>query len=231
MAIRHIFLGLLAAASLGLGTTASAGLTVVGGSEGEIPGGSVTNTVLGDGVVWDGFYGGSVDAAAGQLTFTFIGFEAGNLNSFLIGDDTIFTTTQGLGSAGKGRIDDPIGTTFTYTWGGGLLDFAFRSQRGSRDETVTNADNPDNNPLTEQDHGRGEEMDFFLSFSNTTERTGNGPLYIFFDDFGAGIDDDHDDMVVMDNWAMASSAVPAPAPLALLGFGLLGIAATRRRIL
>ena len=148
----------------------------------------------------------SITTTAGSLTATFLGFEAGDFNSFSFGSGT-------LGNHGA------LGASLTGLVPAGILPFTFADL--TMGTSVGNGGNPGSN---------------FTSYAVLGSFTGGlftpftlGGLYdviIAFND-GARVDGDYDDMVV----GLKVTPVPEPETYALMlaGIGAIGFVASRRR--
>ncbi|MEJ0084584.1 MAG: PEP-CTERM sorting domain-containing protein [Pseudomonadota bacterium] len=141
---------------------------------------------------------------AGDITFYYYGKEAGYANVFETGDlsyDTGFTPTA------QNYFAKPK-TIGTVSVGAGVLDFDFcaYSSPGVLQGCVDNKTND------RYSWGSLQSIAFSLVGSDTA--------WLFWDDSGAGPDDNHDDMLI--KAVFSPTAVPEPATLGLLGLGLLG---------
>lgn len=183
-----------------LSLNANAGLlSVSGGADYLIPS---NNDLFYDGVTSYNIGGNVYLDELADLTFTYLGHEAGYSNDFNAYGGTLNNKTDAIGDSFS--ADDVaaglLGFNF-YTYGGGT---------GS----VTN--------------GSNYPFGAIRSFAVLLDYWYLGEYYdaiLLFDDSGAGPDDNHDDHVI----GVKAVAVPVPATVLLLGLCLLGLGASRRR--
>lgn len=167
-----------------------------------------------------------------NLTYTYLGKEAGYWNTFTADGQSI-VTRDADGKDNAFGLSEASANIVLANVMAGLLDFSF-STNGSWTSiipkapdagTVVNGSNFDNTDI----NGR--------SFAILLGQTYKGVFYdalLMFDDAGPGkfidgvptVDDDnHDDMLV----GLRVVAVPAPAAILLMGLGMIGLGASRRR--
>jgi len=157
--------------------------------------------------------------AAGSVAFYYFGKEAGYENIFTATNgsatktyDTGFTPNKQDYFAGNGLFFGSLDIS------AGLLNFKFCafSAPNVGQGCVTNGEND------HWDLGSKQSIAFSLSSSGNS-------AWLFWDDSGAGPDDNHDDMLI--KAVFTPKAVPEPATLGLLGLGLLGtwFGASRRQ--
>lgn len=190
---------------------------------GTIPGAGQTNealAALGLGSSLDGYYDADLYLIGEDVTVqaTVLGYEAGYLNTFTFGS---FNYTSAGGTA------FPVGgiASTLQVLSSGLLPFLLKTNIGTAgtgdDLTVTNGTNNPNTPGL---------ANFFVSFLPNATATFGQSVLVFFDDTGAGDDDNHDDLVVRFDVSGGSIApVPVPAAGFLLLGALSGLVAMRRR--
>ena len=213
---------LAGAAFIALGTAASAATFTVDGIRGVIPAAGQTNEVLdnvfGMGSI-AGFFGSTVSITDdATINVNYFGYEAGFDNGFSItnGTDTVSFATGAADFAYAADALNPIASE-TIDVVAGVLDFSFTSFQGG---DVSNGSNTDNTAVP-------AIANFFTSLSITAET-----VFLFFDDTGAGDDDNHDDFVVSLSIVppgQEPEPVPLPAGGLLLIGGLGALAVARRR--
>src|SRR5688572_17639853 len=150
-------------------------------------------------------------SGAGSVTYYYYGKEAGYRNDFWA-EGLSYST--GFNPTYQNRFSNPyqIGTVDV---GGGLLDFGFCAYSGTS-SLVGCLSN-------EQNDGRG-----LYSWQSIAMSIIGNSAWLFWDDSGAGPDDNHDDMIIRAVFTPATT-VPEPGTLALFGFGLLGLGFARRK--
>lgn len=223
---------LASAVLVALSTAASAAtFSMIGGTAGNIPETGQTNEVLMNVFGMNsatGFFGSQIEIDAGaNIDVAFFGYEAGFTNGFEIngigGSSASFSTTSGSVAEYAANSATPIATS-TVSVLAGLLNFKFTSDGVIGNSPVADAVNGSN-----PGNDVGGPSNFFASFAQGDK----GTVFLFFDDTGAGDDDNHDDFVVRLSVVAGGDQNPSPVPLPAGGILLIGglgaLAVARRR--
>ncbi|MGQ0430506.1 MAG: PEP-CTERM sorting domain-containing protein [Gammaproteobacteria bacterium] len=148
----------------------------------------------------------------GWVDFYYYGKEAGYRNIFL-GDGGDLSYNTGFSPSFQNYFGSPISIGSMEVTGGTVLDFGFCAYSSSTTLVgcLTNA----------QNDARGINSFQSIAFNVTDWNT-----WIFWDDSGAGPDDNHDDMLI--RAVFRPRSVSEPGTLALLGLGLVSLGFARR---
>lgn len=227
--LKHLTLSGAAVAVTVLAAGSASALTF-----GSIPGAGVVNdgleVVYGPAVTEvSGYYGATLAllGASSDVKVEFLGSEASRTNEFHFEGSTLFTSTGVAGSFDTSAN----GMTTVAGVSVGVLDFLFDHSRDVpppvTPDQVVNGANPDGAAL-------GSPANFFVTFNPTVDgiATSGQVVDIWFDDGGAGPDDNHDDMVIrlsVTSGSISIVPVPASVPLLLTALGGLGFMARRKR--
>jgi hypothetical protein len=222
--LKTIALGGATAVALTLAAGAASAFTV-----GTIPGGAPASNngigpVYGLGTV-TGYYGANLALLGGSATVTveYLGAEAGFKNTFSFGGSELFATP-----GGAGPWKPAAGSTDVAGVGPGLLDFVFNVNGAALPVGfAANGSNPDGS-------GPSSPANFFVTFNPLGDglATSGQTVDLWFDDGGAGPDDNHDDMLIrlsVTGGSISIVPVPASVPLLLTALGGLGFMARRKR--
>lgn len=152
------------------------------------------------GVLSSGYTGSLSALTAGTITFTYLGQEAGHVNTFDFNGQTI-------------EGSQPVGTTLSAEIGAGTIAFSF----SDLSDALTRANGHSYIAVVPGvQTTRYGSFDFVLGFDDSIAGS-------YWDD------GDHDDLVVGVNFVPANTpAVPEPTGLALTLVGLAGLAAVGR---
>lgn len=229
MVLKTTLVGLAVAATLMAGAAQATVLQIVGGDAASyIPGdptgpGSSTNQALGPlglGSIINGYRSlGGYDhaniniASDAKVTFTYFGSEATFINRFASLGGSL---SNDLNPGGSNNYFKASGIgSFVKDMMAGLATFQFETKKGVGGVTTTIANGANTNP----------NVSFFASIVGDEFAKSGNSVWLFFDDGGAGPNDNHDDLVIR----MDVAPVPLPAAGGLLMLGMGALAAFKRR--
>jgi len=169
--------------------------------------------------------------SANPTTYSFVKSGDGDLVAFFVGETASLTNLLGVIAGGvdlgTGLSNEvPLGTSFNYGFvaDGTELVFYIETSDSDRFSSIA-ADNPGGlNHVFASAYAGGDTVGI-ATFTPGTY------VYVGFEDLPGGGDLDYDDIQFVFENTLQTGIIPEPASWALLisGFGLVGIAARRRR--